>query len=1609
MLLSWGPGQIGAMQTVSVASARPAPLRITGCPALALLLIVFVLSPWTLRAAPAGITLAAPTLQLPARYILASDPARSNLVVEVSTVLNRNQLCFTGGNLLGPCAPQETSVRITVDIGTGGRPTWTAQKTVLHTVPGVAAVPITEIVEVIPSPLFTDMVEYTITVTLEHTDDPASRAYVHDQTRNFGPYRFAHFTGSIFFGDVAATLSGLAAEPAYLGNSEWSIHVLGVTAEEGGSAAHSVAAQPPLTVRRNSRGNLTVLTGELESAAAAAFQWAGWSGQRGRVLLGPQGWVTDALTLTLPPGIGWRPANERLLRPTFEITAARIPLNRDWQPIGPVSGTPALPMQFFADTYPVEFQSPTWTWRDGALILDTPGTRFVRRQHYADFQAGIGTGDIPESNDGFWFHLQPAAASNLSIRPGFTGGITVDLRLAAGEFFGHFPLCGVRAPAGGGLRIADNRVVPADSNLPGATTHVLYGQGCRGPDEAGALPLPTRGLQLAGVTLQFTPSAGLWAEGTLTAPAVDPAADRHLEIGRNAGVATHSTDPFTNGTFYLPGSWVPHHDGFDHPGDVGAAVDEPGEDPLAFNPARYLLSGLRRDQDNALEHPGTPAYLIGAADYAGMNLRHAAGLGARSRIGGVEVAPYPLAANAKYYARLGGVSGVHESADGPQALPAYGYDIDLGRFGLSFLDNAPHDSRINGSLHLPQPSGFSQAFQRLLLSCCGNLTEGIIDPADTEKQLAYWSATRIHMDSLRFSHDPNQPCATDQALLELGVTADIAHLDEMPSGFLYPRPDGSLVAIDTLDRESHLTLGSVVDLAGYAFSAVRRAYFNEHTAFPAGPGWLNVAGNAGVSFFRDLTIHGQILGSTATPPPPLVVKGGWSAGGDNFFNQAGFDEAHRGYPPGIDLVDYREGDTHLPHARQVWFGTVPFDYPVRFDPLTRVFRSPAPKGVDLVVLDTESELERLNAELADIRFSAFLDLSLLAAPELLVEEGASWITGHIEDAAVATLRNGLDRLAAILDAQMREMLDQVLLPAVEMPVVVPLANQVLLQPNPAAIDAALDQVFDTPFTDALQALADVAGTGVDLTDRAADALGAAAGTLETARQVLATLQQAEALIEAGLEVMGINLDELPDGIREEFLAELEQLPGEGAGAVGRLVEIREAIIELEAGLAQVIEALEEGEMFFAQLRDTVFTPVTEYAQIADDLKARLGTWLKSGVALDPGAYAVEELRARVRLEIRDAFAGSPVAANIQTVYRTWIYNSDSAVRQALDTAFQAINDQIVSVAMVALEEIEQAVQPVKSFSSVVESVNWDGRAQIRGDRLSLLRLDNRAIVNLPTPVPGVQVPVEFTGFYQFRELTSDGPVGCLAGVPGRANEILLGSSAGPASMFGGSGLSVESKFTRAEDGTLLLLAGGVEMDVQGPNMPAMGLEEFSATLSIGPAASEFYLSAFARGRFGVGNSEVGLAGGVLFGRTCSDAALSWDPEALGYLGGTIDPAHPFTGVYLFGEGSVPISSVGCLMNCTISAGVRAWATDPEFDFADVQVGGALEGGVSAEYLCLARIKGTATLTGSMQGGLYRYGGGVEVAGKLGICPICVEFGGSVQATHTEGSGWQVED
>jgi hypothetical protein len=296
--------------------------------------------------------------------------------------------------------------------------------------------------------------------------------------------------------------------------------------------------------------------------------------------------------------------------------------------------------------------------------------------------------------------------------------------------------------------------------------------------------------------------------------------------------------------------------------------------------------------------------------------------------------------------------------------------------------------------------------------------------------------------------------------------------------------------------------------------------------------------------------------------------------------------------------------------------------------------------------------------------------------------------------------------------------------------------------------------------------------------------------------------------------------------------------------------------------------------------------------------------------------------------------------------------------------------------------------PLENFGQYLRSAGISGHSVIRGDRLSLLRLDGVAEITIQ------EIPITFNGFFEYRELTSDGPGSCGL-LPGeRRNEVTLGASGAATSMFGGDNrIDIATKFTFDDQSPPLPLGvfGSFErVEGAGFEVETFRIDELSASLAIGGGTGqEYYLSAYVHTTF----SDYVLAGGLFLGRTCSADPLAWDPFAATVLSENPD----FTGVYVYGAGTFPIYSFNCLLNVNVGAEVSA--------FAGTHLGGRIGGSVSGEALCLVSAKGEAGL-GYVQSGSERlYEGDIELNAKIGLCPLCANWEKTFHTTYQKTSGW----
>jgi hypothetical protein len=231
-------------------------------------------SPGVLLAEPLHVSVAAPTVLVPDRYILATDPAHDVLRVTVQTTVSRNAFC-PAGDLLLPCPATNVFVRYTVRLVREAVEVATAQVVTNYSVGGTSVLNVEQTLELSPAGLLVDGAPHHIAYEIEHIEDPANGQYVEDQSGDSAAMTIAHFTGPLHFGSVGATLLQLSANPTYLGAAGWSLNIGQGISSNGYSFANTLFAPPPVVAVRDDDGELTVSSGAVQVTGAGTFEWHG--------------------------------------------------------------------------------------------------------------------------------------------------------------------------------------------------------------------------------------------------------------------------------------------------------------------------------------------------------------------------------------------------------------------------------------------------------------------------------------------------------------------------------------------------------------------------------------------------------------------------------------------------------------------------------------------------------------------------------------------------------------------------------------------------------------------------------------------------------------------------------------------------------------------------------------------------------------------------------------------------------------------------------------------------------------------------------------------------------------------------------------------------------------------------------------------------------------------------------------------------------------------------------------------------------------------------------------------------------------------------------------
>jgi len=1505
---------------------------------------------------------------------------------------------------------------------------------------------------------------YYLRVTISHTNEPGQPALV-GNTTNSTTERLLHFNGRLYFGAIETRFSTLGNHPAPGTLGAGFINtVLAVTNNSGfvtGNPAHTYGDGTPLNVRLLANGNAVLASGSVvlnaPSPDTAVLENVRFT--RGPITLSTTG-ARANLTVALPSGFGYTTnnANFDTLRYHFStLEFANIALGQNLAPTaGTLSYAPGGYVFCSEESKPLWIVADALTWNTGTGTF-TIGisnvfvihTRFLENYYQAYYSSN--TVDPPNmsfkrDNSGYYQFINPSSVTvSPTVHASASGAaeLSFTIQLNNGSFRTHFPYdVMIVWTNGGSLRVERDLCVPdTNSALCGvATVTVPYTTTCPGCDAAVITNYPV--LVPADGRLRFTSDGGLVADGPLS-----PSHTLSWGFIPGAGTFAQRVFNFTNAALHVPGHFVR--------GDHNLQ-------PSEYGPATILLSGVLASDPAYTERPISPGYLLGLADYAGLNFRVYSNRWrqAISVLAGRAVGPYDLSGCSKYYARLGGVSGMHEAFPGsfPSEINLLGYQVVFANYGVAYLDSQNVDSRTAGYLKVPYPSDFTLDFEEMQFSCVGALLGAKVAPASQGfKKLAWWNADFEPL-AIQFKSNPGQECEPGKGLLVVGVRAYASHIDEPLTGFLGFQTNGNLIpkSFGLVGVDSRLKLPSRFKLTGptntaYAVTPVADAYYSSYSNTVPGnlppTGFINIVGKMKVPFFEELKVHIHTSGRTngVTPAPPIWLAGGWpragsgnpnygwQVGGKDFFTADYFDEDNFGFPPGVKLAHYRNNPTqqYHPRAQKLWLDVVDFDYPLVWTDSTRTFKSFTSVTNDLLVLKVQHEITYMDPANASLDFGIQYDgLPKISLANMTFNaiDGQLGVAKALANAAGAEVRDVLFEGAANLDRMLASILDEffdeVFKRTVD-PTIDALYRQLQrewdLLPTgsrgqfPDRVSLVLSNYLIGSGTGAV--LTNVSRQLITLADGAAQPLGLLKELADTLDEVTNAISAITDSISKGTN--GVPLGTVKDGLLKLVDGQrpiAKQLVGE---LVGQLAEeflsavaephLSNLMKEAEPTIQQLVTKLKEVQTALGEIRAKVVLG-QEFAQ-------ELDTKLKAA------AGELTNATTRASLEIRAFFDGLNYSIDDPFLH----YSADeikqlirARVRERfLETAVAAgiqvsLKQRLYDLDAVYREAVDSVFQ---QLNGVIRHLIGQTLAQLDntinsalGDLSDVIgagQIDGHAIINGNSlkmlRLDGrfrwrVPEDMEFNAYLIIKELDSSATPGC--GFSGdTATEVTLGANDVELDWISPDlRANVATKFSFQTSPLKPVGMAGSFTVTGGLDFESFKIYRLDAAVAFG--LYENYLAAVC----GVKIQSYDLAGGIFFGRTCTlDPIQMIDPDVASVLG-----SPPFTGGYLYGEGWIPISEAAlgipasCLFN--ISAGIGAGA----FYFIEGPTyGGVMKAGVLGEALCIVTIKGEVKMVGVKSGDSLRFNGKGRLSGKVGYCPLCIKFGKSVGITYRGGS-WDVD-
>ena len=1490
---------------------------------------------------------------------------------------------------------------------------------------------------------------YEAVVTLSHNANGS--AFVVDGSDTTQPTRLLHFNGHLMHGPVDSIFTNLAVPPSLAAafpptHQRLSIQI----SANGGYLVLAPAVRfggPAFLVDLGVNGTATNVSGAFNLASAEQFfETAGVRYRLPGLQLHSGGATAGRIEAWFPTGFGMQTTtNSRVhfpfaTRTNIVLTGSLVPTVASIFFTAASYNTDLL--WFSEETKPLLFGATQVEWRipQGEFhVAQAESVQFVRQQE--DRQLSDLRGVLVEplagdrvSNDGYYRNAVAVPGAPLLVRPGPHGAalVTLQVDLQENEYRPHFPY--LNRNIAGHLPMIDGALVVTNDLIDTASSYVLlagpapipYARDCS--PEAGCSVFPTIGLQVLNFTgppghfglpeFTFTQDGGLLAYGSIP--------PTNLTWGF-IGSATYAqrTSDVQQGAYHIAGTFLR--------GDQTVL-------PAVQRPGALLFSGWGNATNrNYVERPGTPAYASGFGNYAGLNFRAPAQ--GRSFIAGQDTGSYPLTPRSKYYARFGGVSGIHESATFPSTMTLYGYAFSFTSYRLSYLDSENWESRTDGVISLPHPSNFPVEFERMKFLCRGNLDSARLPANIPAKQMVYWN-TAIKPLSLQFKPRAGNACSLTERYLVLGVETKLPFIPQAFHTALGFKNNGNLTTLATGVEgvDSRFPVPAQLHLQGpggstYPLTTAAAGYFNNwETSGRPEAGFYSLVGRIRVPFFRDTKVHLHVTPTSPTNSQISIMGGwpseegitanrGWRSGTQDYFNTPGFDPQHDAWPGGA-VAAYRNSpdESFRPRAQRNWIDVALFDYPLTWNPVLRQFSSFVDSPVVLPVIDVDSRLKELTPGKVDLDFAQDLNLQLPRIKVLdFANDALNELNGplnSVSNAIRAQLGSALNTAGLTsgfrsLQNALRENSEGFFRPVLE-PALDPVVNSLY---NALSAELAVSKANLLAKAPAI-----VTASSNGLQNAVRDLNGTIGQANSIFGQLNRTLQDADDTL--GLFIRVLEKDS--GGKRHVVRAIIQKLAADQGPVLGFAAGLADSLVngllsDLEPTLAKVEGELRQLRNEFNQVRMQVggLAADNDFAEAlnrANHTAATLGSYTQLAAATlsnhlaavvgPAGDYFIAD-PARARREIRErlvvAFLSSQVSSDYQTTLRQFLYDKNFLLDQLMDVLFDQVNrsirDGLSSQIAGATDGLFQNMKGGGLLSGSLLSAKIRGAPTFEGDSLRKIHLDSEIEMNMPDSM-------KFMAYMDIKELNSQSTaLSCIpSGAP--AAEVTLGAKDIPLDWLGVSGgtpltLSIEARWT-LQSGAVLGVGGSLE--VKGKvGFKGVSLNDFGASLAIGQL--ENYFAAKAGATVVILGIPVDFTAGIFAGKSCSiDPLVFIDPEAPKVL---IVAISDFSGIYLQFGGGLSLSEIlfgtsSCLLD--IGANVTS-ALYYQGGPALGSIGGRQKITVNVDLICIISASAewaTAFRLDSI--GRLTLQGEARLCGKIGWCPVCLKACKSLTVTGTIGDG-----